>query len=628
MSQLKDGAAGPHGLGPVYHIPRSQSTGDLFLIPELDQERERRRRQGAHSLSSISLHERARAPTAYQQLRTQMKQSFQFPNGESFTPRAQLRPGGERAHSLCGARPEAAAWPRRSASLQKPAGRGYAAKAASAESLVRRPREHALREHASPGRAAASAALPAACHVTKSQSCTSIKTLSNPTTSSSSISQSSGSLIRENASGSITSASDISQKTDGQRMEIPDLDADRKPFDTEQEYQGCVTPVVSHRSASEPTPPTPTAAAEQAASDASPKRSNSRLGLFFKKLLPSIKRKPKQQAGVPSTPTHSYASTADSMHRSPLSVAPEPFSESYLDLTEENNDNSSLSSYEREPASLFDIDLVFDTLLLKNDRHDEPKKDGKGSAKEQSRETNPCVVIKHDAPPAAKRTSLTHELDYELIHEFSKLGEYIRTGTEGQDLGATLLSLSSFNNLTPPPRSNRRPVFRQPDVSQSFYHSNMTLSPGFAKGARANNKLSAFQYKDRVLSNLQLHWKVVHVNETMPRQSSPAKSIMSSQPSLELPNSASSRSSSPLGSAKSVKSSKRIEFAEVIYVNDTYSHWEYRRSDKRFLRERKQLMTSAHGLPFVQAVKWELNEYKKHEMMVHPESMQNTQFFV
>ncbi|AET41061.1 uncharacterized protein Ecym_7215 [Eremothecium cymbalariae DBVPG len=744
---------------PVNHIPRSQSTSDLFLIPELDyQDREKKRKQpcvprnagnNSHfypqvtrhsSMNSANvdtlasplnlpfLHEHRRSSllqtqkrsplTPYQIQRSQMKQRFQFPNGESFTPRAQLRqklPLPEtprsfvpqyntrpKAHSMSNmpspqvrvpynrgphqptvhsnrSSPNLSASSRGSRQIDHSGYRelkskiarrnslqihkssslvnvstkyssensSQALRAMSAESLRLRtgPSCLSLQENiTSSGHKVPTSALPSlpsfgCSQFTKSQSSTSIKTLSNPNTSSSSLSRSSSSLVRDGASGSITSASDSSQKAVEQQTLLSNnnisLHSGNFMICPKSSATAAVniSNTVAIGGSTAIDPPELENLCNFSSCDRGAKKQGSKFGSFIKKFIPGMRRK--QKVDQPTNFNSSEIKTAPLLEDGEEDLQATAITVSSVSLgfeadnADESNDTSSTSSYDREAGSLFDIDLVFDTLLLKGDRHEEnsPVTDFKGVSKmstvTQSREPKRCSKVSYHVK---QRSSLNNEIDYDLIHDFSKLRDFIDAEqNNGQQQKSAAPSPRHSSPLTPPPRSNRRPIFNEPSISQFFYNS--AVSGNLIIDCTTSLKLSKNHHKDRLLTTLQMKWKAVHIDKQMPKTKSLNGRIMSCLKS----SGSDSAVNCPTGNASpsnSQKSVKRLEFAEEIYVNDTYSHWEYRRSDKRFLKERKQLMTSMQGLPFVQSVKWELNEFKRNEMLVHPESKQNTQFFI
>lgn len=375
------------------------------------------------------------------------------------------------------------------------------------------------------------------------------------------------------------------------------------------------------------------------------KRSSSKLGFFFKRIFPSLR-------GNKTSATRITNETGDFSANSSCRVSTSPYftkksemrcnsSDSALSRVSETTDmisfvfdmnkiektnNSSSSSSQDDGklrTKLFDIDLVFDKLLLKSyhDKDSAPSSITRSFGKQafDRASTATADTTAEEEEIDIKRASMTYEIDYDLINDFSKLGDYIHTSCENEDhsyaLGSAVEKVSekigSVSSLTPPPRSNKRPV-----GSRSYRRSQQDLS----LKSSSNPNIATNHQTDRLLNNLKQRWKIVHINESMPRVSS--SSSNSTQGSY---HSTSEMRESPVSINRS---SKRLEFSDDIYVNNTYSHLEFRRCDRDFLKERNQLVTSVDGLPFVQSVKCELNTYKKDEMTIHPESAQNIQFFI
>ncbi|AMD22239.1 HGL101Cp [Eremothecium sinecaudum] len=646
--------------GKVY-VPRSQSTSDLFQIPEVvGQDWGKRRRltiKKSTSTGNLNSHVRRSISelqlTPYQLQRTQMKQKFQFPNGESFTPRSQLmRPrdqysmysntvvidersdqrrayslskiyrmkesqslpsvtnGGSQlavdsgtalppmvTHATAPAMLSSATeyeisqdrnrWPRRSSSLYSRS-RSTTAAAAAAAALSA---THAMGDESSSDADAKkdygkvetkikrndSVRSTGFASVTGGQVSLPKSPLVSTGTATSSVGSQQSTMTRSNLSTSGTTTSEHSEIT----TKVPLLIAPTVVQIDEQPGLSANPP-----SASEIVEPSGKIPVDNKGSEQIQlKRTRSKLGSLLKKFIPPLKRKKRALDSNLSNDANA-GEGIEIKNNSPTQT-----------ILDSNGlgDDISVPSAEKTDNGLFDIDLVFDSLLLKNGGEETPvTTNNKILTGTVSNEADKETV--KEEQNEERRNSITYEIDYDLIHDFSKLGHYINTGVGGNNMD------DQVSSLTPPPRSNRRPIGKGAQLFRGS-EERITLDKDHTQ-------------EDRILNNLQVNWKTVHINVTMPRQN------CSSTSSISI--------SSPTDSAtseKSDKSHKRLEFADDIYVNDTYSHLEYRRSDKNFLKERRQLMMSIKGLSFVHSVKAELNEYKKYEMQVHPESKQNTQLF-
>lgn len=237
--------------------------------------------------------------------------------------------------------------------------------------------------------------------------------------------------------------------------------------------------------------------------------------------------------------------------------------------TEAENDSSAEDEDDGDDT-LMDTDLVFDSLLLKADSN-------RVSCLQKQIELNQKLQkipsldsrIPSDlqSPPEASKEE--SNIDYELISEFSRLGKFIEKAEEIRE--------SKPSNL--PTRSPKRPAISSKDSARSFYHPRR-------RGTGSSHDLIARLYQD---------WKIVHLDASVQTQ-------------------------------KHFLKDKELRFGQDIYVNDTWSATDYERSDKRFIRNRRRLM-QLKDKGFIEAVKIELNEFKKNEMKVHMESTQFTHFF-
>lgn len=379
-------------------------------------------------------------------------------------------------------------------------------------------------------------------------------------------------------------------------------------------YSAATSPPVQlpKKSKSSPVLPTQSIANKQ---QAGLKRSGSRLGSFFRKLLPSRKKK---KEGVLVTDSKcsvngtnrvetilkpSRSLTDVDKHHGTSQLPPKSQGSSEIkspevsvnqgcDDDKEDDDNHCQNEEDDEADDeeedydddiLMDIDLVFDSLLLKNDHNKVKPPTLEEPELKQTQPQKMCVSEK-ELVVSPSEDSL---IDYNLVNEFSKLGRYIIGGDDSQIMGN--------KKLVPPPRSLKRPHLDNKDSTMGFYHYHRQQHGHVLYQCHGDHN------SDRILQKLYQDWEVVHVNSEI-------------KPSVS--------------SSETVARSKRsVCFSNEIYVNDTFASWEYPRSDKKFIKTRRRMMQTKN-MSFITAVKFELNEFKKNEMEVHESSAGNTHIFV
>ncbi|KAK5963415.1 uncharacterized protein PWA37_004541 [Arxiozyma heterogenica] len=74
------------------------------------------------------------------------------------------------------------------------------------------------------------------------------------------------------------------------------------------------------------------------------------------------------------------------------------------------------------------------------------------------------------------------------------------------------------------------------------------------------------------------------------------------------------------------KENRSVSFATEIFVNDTYSSEEYHRADPDTLTDKDRKMVFDNEFGFIDEVKYELNQYKRKEMLIHIDSIKFIQF--
>ncbi|CDO95375.1 unnamed protein product [Kluyveromyces dobzhanskii CBS 2104] len=582
-------------------LPRSTSTENLFAFPPHTHKRPfHSRENGAGLAKSTSITNLALIPehkthhrmTPYQIQRSHMKQSFQFPNGENFTPRRQL---SKSASSISlhkqrhiATQPSVAPMPRSSSmvtvslpqhqqalrsSVQAPSmgsqglpvgsfqrhhiSSNHLRHVASANDAKSNTHVPSLTGAKFPDKSSLTASSLQFNRLQAHQSQVSISSFSNKHTTSSNDSQSTDTSIKEICDPGSATSTDLSDEELTKKI-LSSVRAKKmvntnSPFcknstvqtssnltptqETTRFNNSCPTTSGLVRSSIEPTLNSPTKKSAmktnlaQSAKSVEPKKqkpidvtpvkkSSSRLGSFFKKLLPFMNR-PKKEIVPKVLPRKTAAQNQTRVPELPVSPADSELpSLLHTDIEDDLEDDGF--------KDLMDIDLVFDSLLLKSEQHQQ--------------NSNTTLV---------------------------------NTNTKNTE--------RSSQKIEPPLRSSKRPLLVK-DYQGKFTH-------------RYNN--SQVYHCDRIIEHLHQNWKAVHFNSVVPAVARSNDSSMSS-------------------------SEKKCRFNEEIYVNDTFSAMEYVRSDKNFPESRRKLLKSR----YIDGIKMELNDFKKTEMLVHPNSSQYTHFFL
>ncbi|SMN21137.1 similar to Saccharomyces cerevisiae YER158C Protein of unknown function, has similarity to Afr1p [Maudiozyma saulgeensis] len=221
--------------------------------------------------------------------------------------------------------------------------------------------------------------------------------------------------------------------------------------------------------------------------------------------------------------------------------------------------------------NLMDTDLIFDSILLKMNNG----KTTTLNAKPKKIENFTPIVSQKEIPSVDNSCQDPNFVDHNLINDFAKLGNFIN------------LSISDDINQ-PPPRSSKRPTLDSKRTASEFYNS-----------------------QQNIIRRLQNEFGIVLMDET------PSKETSSSgkRTILKIPSHVNNK-----GTNK-----KSVQFTDKVYLTNTYSLTEYERKDRGFKRRMTLLMQGDRT--FFDSVKKELNYYKSHEMAVHQDMKQYTQFF-
>lgn len=215
-------------------------------------------------------------------------------------------------------------------------------------------------------------------------------------------------------------------------------------------------------------------------------------------------------------------------------------------------------------TSFMDSDLLFDSLLLKAEKPKVP----------HILALQPFI----DLPYLDKETFISEdsdltndedsENDISSIFDDSLLSDFSLLGN--------MITLRS-----PPPRSNHRPKMSSIENTKKFYHSKV-------------------EFKD-FINRLNMDFENVIVNDTV--------NDIKANYSIFRPQYISKRT---------------VRFASNVYISKVATKEEYDRCDHTF-RQNRQLLNNPE---FVDSIKWEINEFKKNEMVVNSDSINYTQFFM
>lgn len=553
----------------LYQSPR-HSTSNYSLEPQTSLNSIPERRQPRYVL------------TPYQLQRKQMKDAFQFPNGENFTPRNRLTnhlPRSSSSVALTQVRNPALnpalnplsrsqsmrSLPVRPAQPRKPP--NVAKSPSPVESGSSNSSYNSMRDHSSSG---------------------STNQSSRPSTHSS---------IKNIPPTADKQNSRLSMTIEPQEVEEkPPATVIAKELPAKNIVQGASTGSVKRKNPS-------TAPNRKEVENEPVKRNNSisKFGSFLKKIFnrqssrspsptPSstssvtAKKKKRQRiapgATVPST-TQALASepvsasSAVASYKEGLNAASEMESKDASNPKTVVEIESSAEDENDEDGDdpLMDTDLVFDSLLLKADLN-RPSCLQKQTELRQKLKEMPSLSL-HPSSDSID-VEIRHEpleeesnIDYELISEFSRLGKFIEKSDKIMEGKPTNL----------PIRSPKRPTIANKESARSFYHPRR-------RGVDSSHDLIARLYRD---------WEFVHLDACIQMR-------------------------------RNLLEDKQLRFAHDVYVKDTWCAADYERSDRKFIRNRRRTM-QLKDQGFIESIKLELNEYKKNDMIIHQESAHFTHFF-
>ncbi|QEU59822.1 Afr1 [Kluyveromyces lactis] len=595
------------GINQPTLLPRSTSTSDLFAFPSHSQKRLFHNSENGVELSkSVSIPNLALIPehkahhrlTPYQIQRSHMKQSFQFPNGESFTPRRQL-PKSASSVSLhrqrsANSHPKNTAMHRSSSmvtvslpqhedmlkkpfQLQNPHSRVNHLPTISNEwlpsdtsqfgSLTTTPRSNARAPSLSNTKAPNKSVLTASSlhfnRLQSHQSQVSISSFSNKQTTSSNDSQSTDTSIKEICDPGSATSTDLS-----------DEELTKKILSSSVRTQKIVA-------------------------ESTPKVSNDLLKV--PSTILSFPQKCNSHHGNTHIDTAANGLTGPTSN---VSIKKESVV-SNIPISGNSNEKKAKKSVESSPVkrSSSRLSSFFKKLfpLKKKARKEDiqeklPAKTQRQKAVTSKPATSKPVISPTELAESPSLLDLETEDDIEDdgfkdLMDIDLVFDSLLLKSEQHQQNNDIALINQFNESTrissptiePPLRSSKRPLLVKDYQGRFIHHHN--------NGQTTHN--------DRIIEHLHQNWKAVHFNAVVP-------SVVRSNDS------------------SSSVSAKKCRFNEEIYVNDTFSPTEYVRSDKAFPESRKQLLKSR----YIDGIKMELNEFKKREMLVHPNSSQYTHFFL
>ncbi|SCU87434.1 LAFA_0E06700g1_1 [Lachancea sp. 'fantastica'] len=634
--------------------PRARSTSDLFEVPVGRIKPKLYKRSSTSSATcnpqnfqrtsrNLSLiPEQAQLPnlpshtlTPYQKQRKRMKNSFQFPNGENFTPKQKpvkaFPSYTENTHRR--GLPKSASCSNFHAGVDRP---GFSVVPERPDPAVRSgsfttatissipmPPTNRFHKSASTSRLSQEAMFrsnqaPTVLNTPSGRPPTHSSTRSAPTyltsdsnnnlsktqaVSSNNSTNSTNSMRSENvvSSNTSTDASEAPLKPVTAVKDVPPISHSLKPSLPARVLSAPKKAPVSTYAHTVTTKPTPLVkpvqksplgeSDKQSVRNGLKRSSSSRISSFFRKLLPTKKSKKETVESRPAFFKRKTSSLAEaklvetpsiSVSRPSHSPSNEnvTFSEKAevkeVDMDDANDGDNEVDEFDDDDDQLLDIDLVFDSLLLKNDHPI--------TTAPKARET-PQQAISRDAEPSKpvdKNQTTTEEsnIDYGLIEEFSRLGSFIADGYQPPENSLV---------MSPPPRSLRRPLLANKESVAGFYRKHSS-----------ENKTS--DPDERLDANLKREWENVYYDTVIAIVAVHQQPVKEVQP-------------------------KKLRFGQAVYVKDTYAANDYERSDKKFIRARRRMMQT-QNMAFIQAVKHQLNDFKREEMKVHNESLKNTHYFL
>lgn len=578
------------------HIARSNSTSELFnlsgnMIPKSRSQKKRptSRDFGMHSeVSSLTnrkrrhnslggsvpvdsdfsvsaSHASRKKLTPYQIQRKKMQKSFQFPNGENFTPKN---------HSVMSKKNNS------TTSLRSLPGQRMQ-RTSSINSITSLPIQHTRSGPAPLGPRAPRNNPVFGSHLNNSTLSLKAQSPVNSKKSSESDNSMKDSLKGDSHSNDTIPTSDSAEPDTAtgsasvkpilllpNSTSMPDLSIRRGSMVTNKPEQ----PVIRVTSVQQPTSPlTKVHSAvetkkkmveEEKSQHKSKKRPSSSIsgfGQFFKKLFGGKSKSSPKKRKVEPKPVTKPSSTV------------QPTKTKVVKDVTLDDISLTLDIEPTVPENLMDTDLVFDSLLLKMNSPKDSKR--KAVIRDQIDETpESAEKLNFVADDASNEPNY---VDHDLVNDFAKLGNFIN------------LSISD-DSVVVPPRSSKRPTLVNKRHVSDFYNTQATT-----------------------VSRLEQHFGNVLVDAVPPKSatSTIVKSILVAS----------------LIEKESKTSVKTVKFNTDVYMTSTYSPLEYSRKDKRF---RKRMMTLMQGdLKFFEEVKKELNYYKRNEMQVHDQMRQYTQYF-
>lgn len=239
-----------------------------------------------------------------------------------------------------------------------------------------------------------------------------------------------------------------------------------------------------------------------------------------------------------------------------------------LDLTlldEEEDDNTKEAN-----ECLMDTEFIFNDILSKVDENDSNLELASLIAKGSEYQTDDETTMEETSLDDSKEEQQLEQEDSDIL-DFKK--DLYKIDYE---IIEDFAKLGDAINLVAPPRSIRRPNISNTEQARKFYY--------------------AINEVDEFMKRISQKWENVVVDE-VPK-------------STNFTNSA----------------EKKLKFSNDVYVTNTYTVHEYQRCDINYLETKTQMVSDSTG-DFVNSLKIELNEYKRTEMIIHVDSIDNTHFY-
>ncbi|SMN21682.1 similar to Saccharomyces cerevisiae YER158C Protein of unknown function, has similarity to Afr1p [Maudiozyma saulgeensis] len=144
----------------------------------------------------------------------------------------------------------------------------------------------------------------------------------------------------------------------------------------------------------------------------------------------------------------------------------------------------------------------------------------------------------------------------------------------------------------------------------------VTITVPTTPSLNINNK------NDNILQRLEKQWDTVHLNTSI-NNSISTPTIHSTSFGSSLSISLNDSLDIDENENNQLKNNRHVKFATGVYVDETFSGLEYERADSEDDGKGDSGVSNFNN----NSIKAEVNQYKRNEMFVHPDSRRNTHFF-